>query len=406
MFLDVDNFKLINDSLGHDAGDRLLRAIGSRLTETLRPADSVARFGGDEFVVLCEDVDDGRDALMVADRLQQALAAPFDVAEEAHFLTASIGVALVTGRYEGPDEVMRDADAAMYRAKRRGRAQCELFDDAMRNQVRGRLRMENALRGVIERDELRAYYQPIVSLEDGSLVGLEALMRWHHEGLGPVSPIEFIPIAEDTGLIVPLGAWMLEEVCRQISDWQSELGIEVPPVSVNLSPRQVAHAEIVPTVARVLRESGLDASQLALEITENVLIEEAESPWNTLQALKRLGVRLMLDDFGTGYSSLSWLKRFPVDALKIDRSFVDGLGCEAEDSAIVKAVVGMARALDLGVVAEGVETERQVECLRELGCPRAQGFLFGRPMTAADMTARLRPADPLGVVPPAGVTRA
>ncbi|MEA2374911.1 MAG: hypothetical protein QOD53_1374, partial [Thermoleophilaceae bacterium] len=400
MFLDVDNFKLINDSLGHEAGDRLLCAIGPRLAGVLRPSDTVARFGGDEFVILAEEVGDGRDALVLAERLQSSLGDPFVLDGEEHFLTASIGVALATGRYESPDPLMRDADAAMYRAKERGRAQCELFDDAMRNQVRGRLRMENALRGVIERDELRAYYQPIVSLADGSISGLEALMRWQHEGLGPVSPIEFIPIAEDTGLIVPLGAWMLEEVCRQIVLWEQELGAAPPPISVNLSPRQVAHAELVPMVARVLERTGVDPARLALEITESVLISEADSPWNTLQALKKLGVTLMLDDFGTGYSSLSYLKRFPVDVLKVDRTFVDGLGSEAEDSAIVKAVVGMACALDLSVVAEGVETEQQVECLRQLGCERAQGFYFGRPRPAADTTALLRPGDAwLGALP-------
>jgi diguanylate cyclase (GGDEF)-like protein len=400
MVLDVDNFKLINDSLGHEAGDRLLCAIGPRLAGVLRPSDTVARFGGDEFVILAEEVGDGRDALVLAERLQSSLGDPFVLDGEEHFLTASIGVALATGRYESPDPLMRDADAAMYRAKERGRAQCELFDDAMRNQVRGRLRMENALRGVIERDELRAYYQPIVSLADGSISGLEALMRWQHEGLGPVSPIEFIPIAEDTGLIVPLGAWMLEEVCRQIVLWEQELGAAPPPISVNLSPRQVAHAELVPMVARVLERTGVDPARLALEITESVLISEADSPWNTLQALKKLGVTLMLDDFGTGYSSLSYLKRFPVDVLKVDRTFVDGLGSEAEDSAIVKAVVGMACALDLSVVAEGVETEQQVECLRQLGCERAQGFYFGRPRPAADTTALLRPGDAwLGALP-------
>jgi diguanylate cyclase (GGDEF)-like protein/PAS domain S-box-containing protein len=408
MFLDIDNFKLINDSLGHDAGDKLLRAIGPRLAGTLRPVDTVARFGGDEFVVLCEEAREGRDALVVADRLQHTLAQPFVLDGEEHFLSASIGVALASGRYEGPEDLMRDADAAMYRAKERGRAQCELFDDTMRNRVLGRLRMENALRGVIDRNELRVSYQPIVSLEDGSVTGLEALMRWHHEGLGPVSPIEFIPIAEDTGFIVTLGAWMLEEVCRQAVRWDEELGTAPPTISVNLSPRQVAHAELVPTVARVLDTYRVPASRLALEITENVLISEAESPWNTLQALKRLGVTLMLDDFGTGYSSLSYLKRFPVDVLKIDRTFVDGLGVEAEDSAIVKAVVGMAQALELGVVAEGVETERQAAALRELGCDRAQGFFFGRPGDAASTTRRLRGAElPTGFeLPPSGRERA
>jgi predicted signal transduction protein with EAL and GGDEF domain len=344
-------------------------------------------------VVLCEDVGDGRDAVVVADRLQHALGEPFVLDGEEHFLTASIGVALASGRYSGAEELMRDADAAMYRAKERGRAQCELFDDAMRNRVLGRLRMENAMRGMIDREEISVHYQPIVSLEDGSITGLEALMRWNHSGLGPVSPIEFIPIAEDTGLIVKLGAWMLEEVCRQAVRWDEELGTAAPPISVNLSPRQVAHAELVPTVARVLEESRLAPDRLALEITESVLISEAESPWNTLHALKRVGVTLMLDDFGTGYSSLSYLKRFPVDVLKIDRSFVDGLGSEAEDSAIVKAVVSMAQALELGVVAEGVETAEQVDCLRELGCDRAQGYFFGRPAEAATLTPMLQPVE-------------
>jgi diguanylate cyclase (GGDEF)-like protein/PAS domain S-box-containing protein len=390
MFLDIDNFKLFNDSLGHEAGDRLLRAAAPRLAEAVRPSDTVARFGGDEFVVLCEEVAGGRDALELAQRLQESLGRPFALDGEDHFLTASIGVALTSGAYRAPEEVMRDADAAMYRAKERGRANCELFDDAMRERVLGRLRMETALRGVVERDELRAFYQPVVSMVDGSVLGVEALMRWQHSGLGPVSPLEFIPIAEDTGLIVSLGRWMLEEVCSQAVRWEQELETAPPLVSVNLSPRQVAHAELVPTVARVLDETGLDPTRLALEITENVLISEAESPWNTLDALKRLGVTLMLDDFGTGWSSLSYLKRFPVDVLKIDRTFVDGLGAEAEDSAIVKAIVGMARALELGVIAEGVETAEQARILRELGCERAQGFFFGRPRPAADVTPLLR----------------
>ena len=390
MFLDIDNFKLVNDSLGHEAGDRLLRAIAPRLSEVLRPSDTVARFGGDEFVVLCEEVTDGRDALQVAERLQAVLSKPFDLDGEEHFLSASIGVALANGRYATPEEAMRDADAAMYRAKERGRANCELFDDAMRDRALGRLRLETALRGVIERDELSVYYQPVVSMDDGSIVGLEALMRWQSSGLGPVSPLEFIPIAEDTGLIIDLGRWVLEQVCDQAVRWEQELETIAPLVSVNLSPRQVAHAELVPTVARVLRESGLDPTRLGLEITENVLISEADSPWNTLHSLKRLGVTLMLDDFGTGYSSLAYLKRFPVDVVKIDRTFVDGLGEEAEDTAIVEAVIGMARTLDLGVIAEGVETADQAESLRALGCERAQGYWFGRPRPAADVTPLLR----------------
>ena len=391
MFLDIDNFKLINDSLGHEAGDRLLRAVAPRLAEVVRPTDTVARFGGDEFVVLCEEVLDGRDALQVAERLQEALSRPFQLDDEEHVLSASIGVALANGRYSTPEEAMRDADAAMYRAKERGRANCELFDDAMRNRALGRLRMETALRGVIERDELTVFYQPIVRVEDGSIAGFEALLRWQSLSLGPVSPLEFIPIAEDTGLIVDIGRWVLQEVCAQAVRWERELEISPGIVSVNLSPRQMAHAELVPTVARVLEETGLDPARLGLEITENVLITEADSPWNTLDSLKRLGVKLMLDDFGTGYSSLAYLKRFPVDTLKIDRTFVDGLGEEAEDTAIVEAVIGMAKTLELGVVAEGVETLAQAEHLRSLGCDRAQGYYFGRPRPAAETTPLLQP---------------
>ena len=390
MFLDIDNFKLINDSLGHEAGDRLLRAIAPRLAEVVRPTDTVARFGGDEFVVLCEEVVDGRDALQVAERLQTVLSRPFELNGEEHVLSASIGVALANGRYSTPEEAMRDADAAMYRAKERGRANCELFDDAMRDRALGRLRMETALRGVVERGELTVFYQPVVSIADGSIAGVEALLRWQNMSLGPVSPLEFIPIAEDTGLIVDIGRWVLEEVCGQAVRWERELGSSLDFVSVNLSPRQVANAELVPTVARVLEESGFEPTRLGLEITENVLITEADSPWNTLDSLKRLGVKLMLDDFGTGYSSLSYLKRFPVDTLKIDRTFIDGLGREAEDTAIVEAVIGMARTLGLGVVAEGVETLAQAETLRGLGCEKAQGYWYGRPQPADEITPLLR----------------
>ncbi|MBV9213938.1 MAG: EAL domain-containing protein [Actinobacteria bacterium] len=402
MFLDIDNFKLVNDSLGHDAGDRLLQAVATRLRGSLRPSDTVARFGGDEFVVLCEEVGDGRDAVVVAERIQQALAEPFHLDGEDHFLSASIGIAVATGRYEDADALLADADAAMYGAKERGRAQCELFDDTMRDRVLGRLRMENALRGAIDRDELRVFYQPIVSLADGSVRSLEALMRWNHPGLGPVSPLEFIPIAEETGLIVPLGAWVVGEVCRQSAEWSARLGVAVPPISVNLSPRQAGDAGLIPMVREALERNALDPSRLAFEITESVLVTEAHSPWKTLDALKRVGVKLMLDDFGTGYSSLSYLKRFPVDVLKIDRAFVDGLPEDPEDSAIVTAVVGMARALEIDVIAEGVETERQVTALRELGCGQAQGFLFGRPREAAATAELLRPPDPIagiGILP-------
>jgi diguanylate cyclase (GGDEF)-like protein/PAS domain S-box-containing protein len=384
LFIDLDNFKRINDALGHHVGDNLLVSVAARLGEMLRPADTLARVGGDEFVVFCEDIAGEDAALNVVTRLIGALEAPFRLADHEHHVTASIGIAL-SDRGATAASLLRDADAALYRAKERGRARCELFDDALREHSLKWLETERELRRALENDELVNVYQPIVSVASGAIVGFETLVRWVHPTRGTISPAEFVPVAEQTGLIVPLGLGVLERACRQAVEWDPELR-----VSVNLSPRQVTEPKLVESVDRILVETGLDPARLSLEITESVLIEETESALATLNRLRALGVRLELDDFGTGYSSLAYVKRFPIAALKIDRSFIDGLGRDAEDSAIVAAVISMARALGVDVVAEGVETPAQANGLRALGCSFAQGFFFSRPLTAdalAELTA-------------------
>ena len=396
LFVDVDNFKLINDGLGHDVGDRLLQAVAGRLAGTLRASDTVARVGGDEFVILCEDVGDERSALDLVARLTEAFERPFALDGGDRHVSASVGIAMAS---RGADAmiVIGNADAAMYRAKERSGVSFELFDAGMRHRSLRRLETERELRAALEAGQLRNVYQPLVCPADGSPVGFEALVRWEHPERGTISPAEFIPVAEESGLIVPIGEHVLAEACVEAMGWDPGLGI-----SVNLSPRQVSDPGLVETVARTLERTGLDPARLSLEITETVLINDGPSALQTLSRLKELGVRLVLDDFGTGYSSLSHVKHFPIDVLKIDRSFVDGLGRDPEDSAIVTAVISMGRALGVHVVAEGVETEQQVLQLRSLGCPFAQGYHFARPLTPQAVTEFLRLADgPDAALPPA-----
>jgi diguanylate cyclase (GGDEF)-like protein/PAS domain S-box-containing protein len=376
-FVDIDDFKVVNDSLGHGAGDRLLVAVAERMRRVLRPTDTLARFGGDEFTALLEGVSDARHAMRVADRLGSALRAPFVIDDHQRFVTASVGVALSAGG-DDAEALMRDADAAMYRAKELGKARCELFDQSMRERAVERLELEAGLRSALDNDELRLHYQPAVELSDGRIVGVEALLRWEHPELGLLAPDRFIPLAEQTGLIVPIGAWVLAEACRQLDEW----GLPDLWMAVNVSPRQLASDGLVDAVTSALGDVGLDPSRLWLEITESAVIGDPEAAVAKLHQLKSIGVKLAVDDFGIGYSSLANLRELlPVDALKIDRSFVSGVGANADDHAIVESVIGLARSLGLDAVAEGVETSDQASLLADLACSHAQGFHFARPLT-------------------------
>ncbi len=389
LFLDLDHFKLINDSLGHHAGDTLLRVVAPRLRSHLRPGDVVARFGGDEFGILIDRLADEGEALAIADRVAAAFAAPIEIEGVDHFVSASIGVAVARPTNNRPADaelLIRDADAAMYRAKDSGRARVVLFDAEMRAGALRRLETERDLREAIDRDELVLHYQPVVSLRTGEISSFEALLRWQHPKRGLLEPGEFIPIAEDSGLIEPIGRWVQEQACRTALRWHA-LRPDARPldVAVNLSTRQVAHRDLPTSVSEMVERTGIDPVHLRLEVTESVLVEESASALASLEALNELGVQLVLDDFGTGYSSLAYLNRFPFHALKIDRSFVDGLGMEQERTAIVEAIIGMARALSLDVIAEGVENEVQLAELRRLGADYAQGHLFHAALPAAEV---------------------
>jgi diguanylate cyclase (GGDEF)-like protein/PAS domain S-box-containing protein len=394
LFLDLDRFKLVNDSLGHQVGDELLAAAAPRLKQAVRASDTVARFGGDEFGILLEDISDEHAAIEMAERIAAVFTRPFVLAGSEHFVTTSIGISLARGG-ELAAELIRDADAAMYRAKERGSARYELFDEAMRDRAMIRLRVENDLRRALERGELRLEYQPVVALGSEEIVSSEALVRWDHPQRGVIGPSEFIPVAEEDGLIEPIGRWVLEQACRQAARWHQARPDDVPiGISVNLSALQFAKRGLPEVVAEVLRATGLDPESLSLEITESVIMRDAEAVTDALRELKEIGVKIVLDDFGTGYSSLAYLTRLPLDALKIDRSFVDGLGVEAPDTAVTEAIVAMSKALSLQVVGEGVETARQAQALADLGCDLAQGFHFSPAVTAPELALMLRQGPP------------
>lgn len=390
LFLDLDDFKTVNDGLGHSAGDELLVEVAARLRGCLREMDTAARLGGDEFAVLLEDAGVRR-AKAVAGRVLSALSAPFALAGREVALTASIGIALYEHGPASPDDLLRNADVAMYTAKSRGKNRAELFDDGMYEAARSRLELKADLQQAIDEGALELHYQPILSLSTGQTVGVEALLRYRHPEKGLVAPLEFIPLAEETGLIVPIGRWVLKEACRQVREWQQRLETNPPlGVSVNLSPKQIEHPSLVEDVGAALRESGLNPNDLLLEITESALLRDSATLAQRLRRLKDLGLRLAIDDFGTGFSSLSYLGRLPVDFLKIDRTFVNELRDGAAPGALAHTIVALARSLGLRVIAEGVETEVQAEQLRAMGCHMAQGFLYARPVPPEELEAWLR----------------
>lgn len=386
----------VNDSLGHLSGDEVLVAVARRIQGVTRGIDTVARLSGDEFVVLCPDLLDVDAAMRRAHEIADVIGRPIALSSGRRVtITASVGVSFVHGDVLDPEEVLRDADVAMYRAKERGRARVELFDDALRVRAQQRRDIESDLRLAIEQQQFSLRYQPIASIRDRRIVGVEALVRWEHPRRGEVAPNEFIPIAEETGLVVPLDTWVLQEACWQMAAWRSADRLAADAhVSVNLSGRQLGDGDLVSHIAGALERSGLAPDALWLEITESTLMDDAVGAARTLTAIRELGAHLVIDDFGTGYSSLAYLKRFPVDALKIDRSFVDGLGRDPESEAIVQAVVGLARSLRLIVVAEGVETGAQLAQLRRLGADTCQGYLVARPMRAVDVAFDLTVPSP------------
>jgi diguanylate cyclase (GGDEF)-like protein len=394
LFLDLDQFKLVNDSLGHAAGDELLAAVAPRIEQALRPGDTVARFGGDEFAVLAEDIGNERGATRIAERIAELLSRPFILRGREHFVSASLGIAIGAGD-EAPEAVIRDADSALYRAKERGRGGYEIFDEVMRSRVIEHMQIENDLRRAIQREELELHYQPVIRLGDGSIVALEALLRWNHPDRGLVGPLGFIPVAEESRLIVPIGRWVIEQACRQAAAWQ-ELHPDSAPVSVavNLSARQIADPDLLSHIEGSVRANRIDPSSLWLELTETTLLDDTVFVERTLESLKGLGVRLVLDDFGVGFSSLGYLKRLPLSMIKLDRSFVENLTEGSHDAAIVRAVNEMADTIGIGVVAEGLETSEQVRIARALGCGFAQGFHFSRPVPVGLVEAMLEQPIP------------
>ena len=399
LFIDLDRFKVVNDTLGHAAGDQLLIAVADRLRDVVRVEDTIARLGGDEFAIVCDRMADPVAATRIAQRILVSLTAPIRVEDREVVISASIGIAFgEAGATAGT--LVRDADAAMYQAKEKGRNRHEIYDPAIRDKLVLRATRAEELRSALERQELRVLYQPEVDLVSGAMVGIEALVRWQHPRLGLVPPSDFIEVAEDTGLIVPLGRWVLMHACHELARLSEVPGHEGLCLSVNLSARELGEPGLITTVRAALAETGIDPARLCLEITETVLMDDVDSSIHALHALKALGVRLAIDDFGTGYSSLSYLRRFPVDVVKLDRSFVSGLGTDPAATAIVAAAVNLSHALGLSVVAEGVETPEQLVVLRALRCDRGQGYHWSRPLPPAQLVGPdAGPAGSLALVP-------
>lgn len=392
LFLDLDRFKNVNDSLGHAVGDELLIGIARRLESHVRPVDRVARLGGDEFAILLDGIEDPSDATRVAERLQLELQLPFNIRGHDVFTSVSVGIAMSSTGYSGPDDVLRDADTAMYRAKALGKARYEIFDLEMHSRAVALLKLETDLRLAVERQEFVIQYQPIMKLGTNGIHGFEALVRWQHPERGLLGPSEFISVAEETGLIIPLGRWVLWEACRQTRAWQEEFpGYEGLTLSVNYSGKQFMQSDVIEQIKLILEETGFDPCLLQLEITESAVIENTKTVTEMILQLRNLGIRLSMDDFGTGYSSLSYLHNFPIHTLKIDRSFISNKG-EVGDNEIVRTIIMLARNLGLDVVAEGVETAEQLAYLQALDCEYAQGFLFSRPLDPNVVETKLRDA--------------
>ncbi|ELS05361.1 diguanylate cyclase (GGDEF) domain-containing protein [Xenococcus sp. PCC 7305] len=385
LFLDCDRFKLINDSLGHFVGDQVLSEIARRIKICLKPSDTLARFGGDEFMVLLSEMSDINQASRVAQKIQNQLQLPFEVNRHQLFISASIGIVLGNENYKLAEHVLRDADTAMYQAKKRGKACHQVFNPKMHRNASKRLKLETDLRLALKREELAVYYQPIIALDTGSLIGFEALVRWNHPKRGFVSPVEFIPVAEETGLIVPLGLWVMRSACQQFRIWQHKHSIQQLKISVNLSVKQFYQPDFIEQIDRILQETQLDSQNLKLEITESAIVDNAESATLLFQKLRQREIQLSIDDFGTGYSSLSYLHRFPVNTLKIDRSFVSRIGKDGENLEIIQAIVTLAKQLGMTIVAEGIETTQQKDYLKALDCDEGQGYLFAKPLPTQEV---------------------
>jgi diguanylate cyclase (GGDEF)-like protein len=389
LFIDLDRFKLVNDTQGHSAGDKLLKEAADRLSQCVRSGDTVGRFGGDEFGAIVSDLAKPGDAGVVAQKVLDALALPFKLDAYDTYVSASIGITLFPADGDNPESLVMNADTAMYRAKEQGRNTYQYFTREMNERALARVRMEAALRRAIDHKEFLLHYQPKVNLQSRLICGFEALLRWQHPDKGLVLPGEFVSVLEDTGLIVTVGEWVLREVCEQIQAWQ-RAGLAVTPVTVNVSARQFQQKDFESIVRRILREAGLDPSLVQLELTESLLMSDPEGAARTLRGLKDSGVKISVDDFGTGYSSLAYLKRFPIDALKIDHSFIRDITTDPEDAMITLAIIGLAHNLKLKVIAEGVETQEQLELLAANGCDEIQGYYFSVPTTAEECAKMMR----------------
>jgi diguanylate cyclase (GGDEF)-like protein len=393
LFIDLDRFKNINDTLGHEAGDLLLQQVGTRLKDSLRQSDTVARLGGDEFVVLLEEVGERQVVATIAHKLLSSIIKPFNMLGQEFRVTASIGISTYPDDGQDEQTLMKNADIAMYRAKEEGKNNFQFHSEQMDTHSFERLALESSLRRALERNEFELHYQAKMDLRTGQMTGMEALVRWAHPDLGMVSPAQFIPLAEETGLIVPIGKWVLRTACLQNKAWQDE-GLPPLSVAVNLSARQFTDENLLPDIAAILNESGMDPGFLELEITESMVMHRVDKAVQILTELKKIGIRLAIDDFGTGYSSLSNLKRFPIDTIKVDRSFIRDIPGDAEDKALTKAIIAMGQTLSLTVTAEGVETQEQVDFLRQHSCNEFQGYYFNKPVPAEHFAQLMRTQMP------------